>query len=143
MDNSLRDVRRSRGVTQEQLAVKSGVSRATISAFESGNGDPILSTLQKLADALGVQPADLLKKESALDKVQKQKKVKVIYRIGRTVIGQTEELTTMGNSLHNVPTCELVDELKRREGVKTTIAEPYQDISVQVNGPAIVLVVID
>jgi len=57
--------------------------------------------------------------------------------------GARKELTTIDNSLHNVPTCELVDELKRRDGIETTIAEPYQDISVQVNGPAIVLVVID
>lgn len=41
------------------------------------------------------------------------------------------------------PTCALVRELQTREGVETTIAEPYQDAEVKVNGPAIVLVVID
>ena len=40
-------------------------------------------------------------------------------------------------------TCDLVRELQTREGVETTIAEPYQDAEVKVNGPAIVLVVID
>ena len=40
-------------------------------------------------------------------------------------------------------TCELVDELRKREGVETHIAGPYQDVTVSVNGPAIVLVVID
>lgn len=40
-------------------------------------------------------------------------------------------------------TCELVDELRKREGVETHIAEPYQDVTVSVNGPAMVLVVID
>ena len=29
------------------------------------------------------------------------------------------------------------------EGVETHIAEPYQDVTVSVNGPAVVLVVID
>lgn len=43
----------------------------------------------------------------------------------------------------NVPTAELVGELSRREGVEKTIAEPYQDVQVKVNGPAIVLVVTD
>ena len=46
-------------------------------------------------------------------------------------------------NLKIIPTCELVAELETREGVETTIAEPYQDVQVEVNGPAIVLVVID
>lgn len=45
--------------------------------------------------------------------------------------------------LSNVLTCDLVKELQTREGVETTIAEPYQDVEVKVNGPAIVFVVID
>ena len=45
--------------------------------------------------------------------------------------------------LRDYKTCELVEELKTREGVETHVAEPYEDVSVQVNGPAIVLVIID
>ena len=45
--------------------------------------------------------------------------------------------------LKKIPTKFLVDELIKREGVETTIAEPYKDIEVKANGPAIVLVVID
>ena len=45
--------------------------------------------------------------------------------------------------LKNVPTAQLVAELSNREGVEATIVEPYQDAEVKVNGPAIVLVVID
>ena len=45
--------------------------------------------------------------------------------------------------ISDIPTVELVNELARREGVEKTIAEPYQDVQVKVNGPAIVLVVID
>lgn len=47
------------------------------------------------------------------------------------------------NDLKSVHTHELVKELACREGVEKTIAEPYQDVQVKVNGPAIVLVVID
>lgn len=46
-------------------------------------------------------------------------------------------------ALEEVPTAQLVAELSNREGVEATIAEPYQDAEVKVNGPAIVLVVID
>ena len=45
--------------------------------------------------------------------------------------------------LKDIATKDLVDELKKREGVETAIAEPYQDVTVSVNGPAVVLVVID
>lgn len=45
--------------------------------------------------------------------------------------------------LKDVSTKELVEELKNREGVSAKIAEPYQDLSVKVNGPAIVMVIID
>lgn len=41
--------------------------------------------------------------------------------------------------LKDVSTKELVEELKTREGVSAKIAEPYQDLSVKVNGPAIVM----
>ncbi len=45
--------------------------------------------------------------------------------------------------LAQIPTYKLVEELKRREGVDVKIAEPYEDIAVSVNGPAVVLVIID
>lgn len=47
------------------------------------------------------------------------------------------------NDLSSIPTCALVEELKTREGVDTNIAEPYQNLDVSVNGPAIVLVIVD
>ena len=46
-------------------------------------------------------------------------------------------------NLENVPTANLITELCKREGVKTTVVEPYKDAAVSVNGPALVLVVTD
>lgn len=40
-------------------------------------------------------------------------------------------------------TRELVQELRQREGVETRTAEPYRDLEIKVNGPAIVLVITD
>ena len=45
--------------------------------------------------------------------------------------------------LSQIPTWQLVKELSEREGVQKTIAELYQDVQVMVNGPAIVLTVVD
>ena len=47
------------------------------------------------------------------------------------------------DNLKEHATCDLVEELMYREGVSTQIAEPYQDITISVNCPATVLVVVD
>ena len=45
--------------------------------------------------------------------------------------------------LSGFKTCDLVGELRKREGVEAHVAEQYQDVAVSVNGPAVVLVVMD
>lgn len=45
--------------------------------------------------------------------------------------------------IKNIPTKELLEELIQREGVEETIAEPYQDVTITVSGPARVLVIKD
>lgn len=50
-----RVVRHKRGITQAQLAKRSGVSQSVIANFEAGNGNPTVNTLIKLAVGLGVQ----------------------------------------------------------------------------------------
>lgn len=47
------------------------------------------------------------------------------------------------DEIKNVPTKFLTEELSKREGVEKIIAEPYQSSTVEVNGPAIILVVTD
>jgi transcriptional regulator with XRE-family HTH domain len=47
------------GMTQEELAEASGVSRGTISRLEAGAQEPRPSTARKLAETLGVEPQDL------------------------------------------------------------------------------------
>ncbi|HXI19338.1 MAG TPA: helix-turn-helix transcriptional regulator [Chloroflexota bacterium] len=46
--------------SQEELAKRSGVSRPAIARIETGTGARI-STVRKLADALGVSPAELMR----------------------------------------------------------------------------------
>lgn len=59
--NILKQLREERGLTQEELAEKSGVSRVTISMLEVGKQKVTKSTtLVSLADALGVSVTDLL-----------------------------------------------------------------------------------
>lgn len=46
-------------------------------------------------------------------------------------------------NLSDIRTCNLVNELKKRIGVKVTYADPYEDVTVNANGPATILIVID
>ena len=57
IDTEVRDLvisaRSEANLTQKQLARRSGVSQANISKIENGNYHPSLSTLKRIADALG------------------------------------------------------------------------------------------
>jgi transcriptional regulator with XRE-family HTH domain len=57
----VRKLRQARGMTQGQLAEKTGVTREYIARLEAGRYDPSLSTIEKLAKALKVKPTELLK----------------------------------------------------------------------------------
>ncbi len=54
------DIRRDRGLTQLQLAVRAGITPTALARIESGKVDPKLSNAKKLADALGVKVDDLI-----------------------------------------------------------------------------------
>lgn len=56
----LRSVRETLFVTQEELAERTGMSRATISRIEGGQQRPRITTVRKLAQALGVPPEELV-----------------------------------------------------------------------------------
>lgn len=54
MESKLKEFRKKKGLTQDELSEKSGVSRTIISFLENGRTDcTMTSTLTKLADALG------------------------------------------------------------------------------------------
>ena len=56
----LKKLRAERGMTQEVLAEKAGISRSYIARLELGQQDPTLGTLEKLVKALKVPVAKLL-----------------------------------------------------------------------------------
>ena len=59
MKNSIRDRRREKGLSQEELAKRCDVSRQTINAIENNKYDPTLALAFRLASELGV-PIDEL-----------------------------------------------------------------------------------
>ena len=58
---NLRDARNRAGLSQQALALGSGMDRATISIYENGGRQPRLDTILKLARALENPPATLLR----------------------------------------------------------------------------------
>ena len=57
----LRDLRKRALLTQEQLAERSGVAISTVIRIERNQVEPQGRTIRKLAEALGVEPYELMK----------------------------------------------------------------------------------
>ena len=49
------DARKASGLTQRDLADRTGIAQADISRLENGNANPSLRTLQRLADGMGMK----------------------------------------------------------------------------------------
>lgn len=63
ISKTLKERRKSAGITQKDVAELSGVAIHTISDLESGKGNPTLEVLDKICDVLGleltIQPKNL------------------------------------------------------------------------------------
>jgi transcriptional regulator with XRE-family HTH domain len=107
----LRRSRRLAGLTQEELAARSGVSGRTIRGLETGDrGNPRVGTVQLLADALGLAPdqsAELLALVTPDDAPP----------VGRTV---PDQLTDAANRLATAVAAHWVREEERHQ-----IHDPY------------------
>lgn len=60
----LAEVRRARGLSQERLALESGIARSYLGGVERGQRNIALLNIHRLAEALGVPPASLLEPPS-------------------------------------------------------------------------------
>lgn len=49
------DARKASGLTQKDLADRTGIAQADISKLENGNANPSLRTLQRLAEGMGMK----------------------------------------------------------------------------------------
>jgi len=57
----IRRVREHRNLTQQQVCERSGIDIATYSRIEQGHASPLLDTLIRIADAIGVELAELVR----------------------------------------------------------------------------------
>lgn len=59
-NENLRAVRERKGLTQKEVAESIGVAKSTYSLYESGNREPNIQTIKKIADLLNTSADELL-----------------------------------------------------------------------------------
>jgi len=58
----IQELRRQRGLSQEELGFESGLHRTYVSLLERGKRSPTLTTLIQLATALNIQPSEIVRR---------------------------------------------------------------------------------
>lgn len=58
--DNIKEKRKAKHVSQNQLAKKAGIAQATLSAIESSTKSPAVDTIEKLAEALECSVSELL-----------------------------------------------------------------------------------
>lgn len=64
LGRNVRRYRKLRGMTQEQLALDAGMERSYVSDLERGTRNPSVRSLDRLAEALRIEPSALLANSS-------------------------------------------------------------------------------
>lgn len=78
----LRDARKRRGLTLDELARRSGVAKSTLSLYENGRQQPSVSALDRLLGALG---AELTIRDSVPDSASKAIALERVCAIGMSL----------------------------------------------------------
>ena len=116
-------LRRSRGMTQQEVAQSLGITDKTVSKWETGNGDPDITMIPALAELFGVTTDEILRGERIIkDKdvragVEHEKQKAYLlnsagYRVNNQIlcsigasIGAAVTLFLLGSSTFYAPVC--------------------------------------
>ncbi len=63
----IKHFRTTKGLSQKEVATSIGIDQAQYSRIESGKVEPTLSSLEKIAEALSIEVAELFSKEKPVD----------------------------------------------------------------------------
>ncbi|MBR0199998.1 MAG: helix-turn-helix domain-containing protein [Oscillospiraceae bacterium] len=74
----LQELRKEKGLTQEQLAERMGVARRTVSRWETGSNMPDLDILMELADLYAVDLREILSGERKSERMDREMKETVL-----------------------------------------------------------------
>lgn len=79
-------LRKKQGLSQSQLAQKANIPRSTLTYIESGEGNPSLSNLVKVSNALQVSVEELLSKPHESTKLTRANEIRVMEKSGGQVL---------------------------------------------------------
>ena len=74
LNEKLQELRKKRGLTQEELAARLYVSRTAVSKWESGRGYPSIESLKAIASFFGISVDELISPNEALTIAQENQK---------------------------------------------------------------------
>ena len=67
MELRLKELLAKKGITMKEFSATSGISQSNLSNYINGNISPTLDTLNKIADSLGVELAELFKEKDQVE----------------------------------------------------------------------------
>ena len=85
LGEELEMVRKKKGLTQEQVAEVAGIARERISEIENGKKNTTLATLEKIMDALDIEPQEIFN-FSRLNNVPDITDKKILIDIHRSIL---------------------------------------------------------
>src|SRR4051794_7621239 len=100
LGSNVRNLRKQRGLTLQQVADGAGLSKGFVSQVESGTATPSIASLKKIADVLGTPLAALLEEgadargprngdaatDSAVRVVRKQRRKRLMWPVSQTTV---------------------------------------------------------
>ncbi|GAA0121723.1 hypothetical protein UT300018_10390 [Clostridium faecium] len=94
--DKIKQLRKEKGLTQEELAIKCGLSKNAIWNYENNHRQPDIQTLNKIATALGVSIGDLLESNKTLS----QKLIDELEYPLIKLFGPTDTLEVLSDELN-------------------------------------------
>jgi transcriptional regulator with XRE-family HTH domain len=114
--DNIRRVRTAKGLSQKEVTINAGLDTAQYSRIENGKTDPSVSTLERIAKAIGVPIADfftetdaeintlnksLMEKVTLIESLPEQEQ-QAIYTLLDAFVGKQKLKNTLENVLNEV-----------------------------------------
>ena len=93
-ENSIKEIRKRKGITQVQLAQMLGVTQGAVQKLETGENDLTGKMLRKLASVLNVEPWELLPKDMQPNITSEEMEILRAVRKAKEVTVKTDEISS-------------------------------------------------
>ncbi len=99
---NIKKIRMQKGLSQQQLAQKSGISQSFLSALENGKKSPTVDSLNKICRSLGISLAEFFSRERSQEFAALPAEiVTLVEELRELSPGQIQHLRSFIRSLNN------------------------------------------